>query len=157
MAGRTIARLPQEVCNLHLPSAAGNVLDVEVEALNKSAFLRSVRIAMFIDRRCLHSSSSVRSGIWPRADVAPDGARERNVAHSYKHCAPNRAGKLVWIQIAQTDLFLNSNSQFERIVTGRVAQPAMVARLPSSTLPETAQPWLVALPFLPSFFQIENC
>jgi hypothetical protein len=53
--------------------------------------------------------------------------------------------------------FSRTNFQFERIVTGRVAQPAMVALFPHSTLPETAQPWLVALPFPRSFFQIENC
>jgi WD40 repeat protein/uncharacterized caspase-like protein len=41
-----------------------------------------------------------------------------------------------------------SNSKFERIVAGRAAQPARVALLARSTLPETAQPWLVAPPFL---------
>jgi hypothetical protein len=50
-----------------------------------------------------------------------------------------------------------SNSQFERKMPGKVAQPAMVALFPAKSGGEAAQPWLVALLVLPRFFQIENC
>jgi hypothetical protein len=47
---------------------------------------------MFIARRQAYILSSVRSGICPWQDVAPNGAREQNVAHRYKHYAPPERG-----------------------------------------------------------------
>jgi hypothetical protein len=54
-------------------------------------------------------------------------------------------------------MFKASNSQFERMMAGKVAQPAMVALFPAKSSGEAAQPWLVALPFLSRLFQTENC
>jgi hypothetical protein len=47
---------------------------------------------MFIAARRMTLPSSVRSGIWPRADAAPDGAWDVVTTPIYKHCAPYGAG-----------------------------------------------------------------
>ena len=32
--------------------------------------------------------------MWPRAHAAPDGVREIDSSHTYKHCGPDGAGKI---------------------------------------------------------------
>src|SRR5262249_42879873 len=55
--------------------------------LRKLAFSRSGERNVYRSA-LLYSSSSVWSGIWPCAYVAPDGARIDDLSQSYKHCAP---------------------------------------------------------------------